>query len=351
MPISARLIVNPAALKLKRDVVQPLLDALAAAGGARPDGTARLPPARRRGPGFDAALAALIAFEAAQDPGVDATVARIVATCARAATRRCSSTRRSSTACSATRRGRARDHRRRDAARAFDALPAEQRAALETAAARIRAYHERQKIGVWSYREADGSELGQQVTPLDRVGVYVPGGKAAYPSSVLMNVIPGARRRRARDRHGRADARAASAIRWCSPPRTSPACRARSRSAARRRSRRSPTARRRSRRSTRSAARATPTSPRRSGASSARSASTWLPAPPRSWSSPTRRANPDWVAMDLFSQAEHDELAQAILRHAGSRRCSRRSRRARSGRSPTCRGARSSPRRSRTAAR
>jgi histidinol dehydrogenase len=73
---------------------------------------------------------------------------------------------------------------------AFEQLPSAQRAALETAAARVRAYHEHQKMASWSFREADGSELGAQVTPLDRVGVYVPGGKAAYPSSVLMNVIP-----------------------------------------------------------------------------------------------------------------------------------------------------------------
>jgi histidinol dehydrogenase len=65
-----------------------------------------------------------------------------------------------------------------------------QRQALETAAERIRAYAEHQKLGSWSYTEADGTLLGQQVTPLDRVGLYVPGGKAAYPSSVLMNAIP-----------------------------------------------------------------------------------------------------------------------------------------------------------------
>ncbi len=70
------------------------------------------------------------------------------------------------------------------------ALPVEQRAALEQAAGRIRSYAERQKLESWSYTEADGTVLGQQVTPLDRVGLYVPGGKAAYPSSVLMNAIP-----------------------------------------------------------------------------------------------------------------------------------------------------------------
>src|SRR4029450_12397258 len=73
---------------------------------------------------------------------------------------------------------------------AFDALAPAQRAALETAAARVHAYHDHQKLGSWSFCDADGSELGAKVTPLDRVGVYVPGGKAAYPSSVLMNVIP-----------------------------------------------------------------------------------------------------------------------------------------------------------------
>ena len=76
---------------------------------------------------------------------------------------------------------------------AFDAIPAVQRDALQAAAARVRSYHEAQKKACgesWSYRDADGSLLGQKVTPLDRVGIYVPGGKAAYPSSVLMNAIP-----------------------------------------------------------------------------------------------------------------------------------------------------------------
>jgi histidinol dehydrogenase len=76
---------------------------------------------------------------------------------------------------------------------AFDSLPAEQREALQSAARRVRSYHERQKAACgesWSYRDEDGTLLGQKVTPLDRVGIYVPGGKAAYPSSVLMNAIP-----------------------------------------------------------------------------------------------------------------------------------------------------------------
>lgn len=73
---------------------------------------------------------------------------------------------------------------------AFDGLPDEQRQALSTAAERVRSYHEHQKTGSWQYTEADGNVLGQKVTPLDRAGIYVPGGKAAYPSSVLMNAIP-----------------------------------------------------------------------------------------------------------------------------------------------------------------
>jgi histidinol dehydrogenase len=76
---------------------------------------------------------------------------------------------------------------------AFDGLPAAQRSALQLAASRVRSYHDAQKKAngeSWSYRDADGTLLGQKVTPLDRVGIYVPGGKAAYPSSVLMNAIP-----------------------------------------------------------------------------------------------------------------------------------------------------------------
>jgi histidinol dehydrogenase len=73
---------------------------------------------------------------------------------------------------------------------ALDRIPVEQKQALEKAAARIRAYAEKQKMDSWSYTEADGTVLGQQVMPMDRVGLYVPGGKAAYPSSVLMNAIP-----------------------------------------------------------------------------------------------------------------------------------------------------------------
>jgi len=73
---------------------------------------------------------------------------------------------------------------------ALDGLPAAQRDALKEAAERVRVYHEKQLMSSWNYTENDGTLLGQQVTSLDRVGLYVPGGKAAYPSSVLMNAIP-----------------------------------------------------------------------------------------------------------------------------------------------------------------
>lgn len=77
-----------------------------------------------------------------------------------------------------------------DLRRAADALPTVQRAALEAAIERIRRYHEHQRQDSWQIEEADGTRLGQKITPLDRVGLYVPGGKAAYPSSVLMNAVP-----------------------------------------------------------------------------------------------------------------------------------------------------------------
>jgi histidinol dehydrogenase len=76
------------------------------------------------------------------------------------------------------------------AQQALESIPTAQRQALEAAAERVRSYHEHQKQESWTYTEADGTILGQQITALDRAGLYVPGGKAAYPSSVLMNAIP-----------------------------------------------------------------------------------------------------------------------------------------------------------------
>ena len=140
-------------------------------------------------PDFAVALAHLTAFENAQDPAVDVAVAGIVTEV---------SQRGDAALLEYTRRF---DRWQADSAAALElspellqltlaGLPAPQRAALEEAARRIRLFHERQKNETWTYTEADGTVLGQQVTALDRVGLYVPGGKAAYPSSVLMNAIP-----------------------------------------------------------------------------------------------------------------------------------------------------------------
>jgi histidinol dehydrogenase len=151
------------------------------------------PPLVRRldagAPEFDRELARIIAFEAAQDEGVDATVGRIIAdvrTRGDVAVMELTAKLDGVHATAMTNL----EITEVEMRRAFESLPDVERTALRTAAARIRAYHERQVLASWSYRDADGSEFGQQVTPLDSVGVYVPGGKAAYPSSVLMNVIP-----------------------------------------------------------------------------------------------------------------------------------------------------------------
>lgn len=140
-------------------------------------------------PGFDAALDTLTAFETAQDPAIDETVATIIAD-VRA--------RGDAAVLEYTARfDRLEVSRVADLAidrlamrAAHDALPDEQRRALATAAHRIREFHQRQKPEGFSFRDAEGTELGQRITPLDCVGLYVPGGKAAYPSSVLMNAIP-----------------------------------------------------------------------------------------------------------------------------------------------------------------
>ncbi|HEV7836024.1 MAG TPA: histidinol dehydrogenase, partial [Caballeronia sp.] len=143
--------------------------------------------------GFHTALHAVLAFEASEDEAIERSVAQILA--------------------DVKTRG---DDAVLDYTNKFDRLKAEnvaslelpqaeleaaleglvpkRRAALEAAAARVRGYHEKQRIECgshsWHYTEADGTVLGQKVTPLDRAGIYVPGGKAAYPSSVLMNAIP-----------------------------------------------------------------------------------------------------------------------------------------------------------------
>ena len=139
--------------------------------------------------GFDAALESLIAFESAQDPSIDAAVATIIADVrARGDAALLEYTRRYDRLDVSS--AQALEVPASELAAACASLPPAQRDALEQAAARVRRYHERQKAGGFTMTDEDGSELGQRVTPLDRVGIYVPGGKAAYPSSVLMNALP-----------------------------------------------------------------------------------------------------------------------------------------------------------------
>ncbi len=138
---------------------------------------------------FDSKLKALLAFETAQDDSVDEVVASILKDVKKRGdaavleyTNRFDKT--DSTTLAELEISKA------ELTAALNSLPNHQRDALQAAADRVRSYHEKQSMASWNYTEADGTLLGQQVTSLDRVGLYVPGGKAAYPSSVLMNAIP-----------------------------------------------------------------------------------------------------------------------------------------------------------------
>ena len=195
---------------------------------------------------------------------------------------------------------------------ALAGLPGVQREALEAAAARVRAYHEHQRAQSWSYTEPDGTRLGQKVTPLDRVGLYVPGGKAAYPSSVLMNALPAKVAGVAElvmvvpTPDGVRNAMVLAAARIAGVDRVFTIGGAQAVAAL---------------------AYGTATVP----------AVDKIVGPGNAWVAEAKRrvfgtvgidmiagpseilvlcdghADPDWIAMDLFSQAEHDELAQAIL--------------------------------------
>ena len=142
-----------------------------------------------REPGFDARLLALTRYEAAQDAKVSGVVRAIIAAVRKRGdaavleyTRRFDRVKAASVAKLEVSRAQLRA--------ALNGLPKKEAASLRQAATRIRRFHERQLTRSWKYAEADGTQLGQIVTPLQRVGLYVPGGKAAYPSSVLMNAIP-----------------------------------------------------------------------------------------------------------------------------------------------------------------
>jgi histidinol dehydrogenase len=138
---------------------------------------------------FDQLISALTGHEAAQDEKVEATVRAIISEIrARGDAALLEYTRqfdRVEAACLADL-----EIGRGELDRALNSIPGEQMQALRDAAGRVRRFHEKQRAESWEYVDPDGTRLGQRVTPLDRVGLYVPGGKAAYPSSVLMNAIP-----------------------------------------------------------------------------------------------------------------------------------------------------------------
>jgi len=198
---------------------------------------------------------------------------------------------------------------------AFDGLPEAQRQALQAAAQRVRSYHQRQMQAAcqsWEYEDEDGNRLGQQVTPLDRVGIYVPGGKAAYPSSVLMNAIPaqvagvGEIIMTVPTPRGERNALVLAAAHLAGVHRVFTVGGAQAVGAL---------------------AYGTATIPRVdkiTGPGNAYVAAAkrrvfgqvgidMIAGPSEILVLADGSVNPDWVAMDLFSQAEHDELAQSIL--------------------------------------
>ena len=137
-----------------------------------------------RSAGFDTALAALTRYDAAQDPAVETSVRAIIADVrARGDAAVLEYTERFDKVSARSLRELERDFSK-------SSVPASMMGALSAAHQRIKSFHEKQLQKSWDYTEADGTRLGQRVTPLERVGLYVPGGKAAYPSSVLMNAVP-----------------------------------------------------------------------------------------------------------------------------------------------------------------
>jgi len=196
--------------------------------------------------------------------------------------------------------------------RALTALPAPRREALDIAAGRIRAYHERQLAHSWSFTEADGTRLGQQITPLDRVGIYVPGGKAAYPSSVLMNALParvagvGELVMVVPTPQGQRNELVLAAAALCGVERVFTIGGAQAVAALA------------------YGTQSVPAVDKIVGPGNAYVAAAkrrvfgvvgidMLAGPSEIVVVCDGRTNPDWIAMDLFAQAEHDEMAQAIL--------------------------------------
>src|SRR5688500_2527032 len=261
--------------------------------------------------GFDETLAKLLAFESAQDAEVDATVSDILADIKKRGdealleyTRRFDGLKAASALELELPQSRLRQ--------ALQSLPADQRNALENAAQRVRAYHQKQVAQSWSYVEPDGTLLGQKITPLDRVGLYVPGGKASYPSSVLMNAIPAKvagvgeliMATPASDGETNDLVLAAAAI--CEVDRVFTIGGAQAVGALA------------------YGTQAVPPVDKIVGPGNAYVATAkrhvfgvvgidMLAGPSEILVICDGKTNPDWIAMDLFSQAEHDELAQAIL--------------------------------------
>lgn len=138
---------------------------------------------------FDSHLEKLLAFENAQDDAVELTVSKILADIKQrkdAALIEYTNRFDRLSAVSGKDFELTQDHLQQS----LTVLPSNQRTALEQAAERVHSYHEKQLMHSWQYIDSEGTLLGQKITPLDRVGLYVPGGKASYPSSVLMNAIP-----------------------------------------------------------------------------------------------------------------------------------------------------------------
>ncbi|MGV3582705.1 MAG: histidinol dehydrogenase [Methylophilus sp.] len=260
---------------------------------------------------FEAALKALLAFETAQDDSVDQVVANILKDVkVRGDAAVIEYTNRFDKTNVNTINELELSHAELQAA--LEGLPAEQRQALQDAADRVRRYHQKQVMQSWTYVEDDGTLLGQQVTALDRVGLYVPGGKAAYPSSVLMNAIP-AKVAGVQELimvvptpNGEKNALVLAAAAVCEVDRVFCIGGAQAVGAL---------------------AYGTDTIPqvdKITGPGNAYVAAAkrrmfgvvgidMVAGPSEILVICDGKTNPDWIAMDLFSQAEHDELAQAIL--------------------------------------
>ncbi|MDP8568828.1 histidinol dehydrogenase [Methylophilus aquaticus] len=260
---------------------------------------------------FNQQLKALLAFETAQDDNIDLVVANILKD---VKTRGDAAVLEYTNRFDKTNASRLPDLEipQADLIAALEGLPVAQREALQAAAARVRSYHEKQIMQSWQYTEPDGTLLGQQVTSLDRVGLYVPGGKAAYPSSVLMNAIP-AKVAGVQELimvvptpNGEKNALVLAAAAVCGVDRVFCIGGAQAVGAL---------------------AYGTETVPQVDkivGPGNAYVAAAkrrvfgvvgidMVAGPSEILVISDGKSNPDWTAMDLFSQAEHDELAQAIL--------------------------------------